>query len=35
MEKWGQTLADPRVVSVEAADVGSPERLLAFYTIAE
>jgi hypothetical protein len=35
MEKWGQTLADPRVLSVEAADAGSRERFLALYTIAE
>ena len=35
MEKWGQTLADLRVLSVEAKDARSRERFLALYMIAD
>lgn len=35
MEKWGQALADLRVLSVEAKDARSRERFLALYMIAD
>ena len=35
MEKWGQSLADLRVLSVEAKDARSRERFLALYMIAD
>jgi hypothetical protein len=35
MEKWGQVLADLRVLSVEAKDARSRERLLALNMIAD
>ena len=35
MERWGQTLADLRVLSVEAKDARSRERFLALYMIAD
>ena len=35
MEKWGQTLSDLRVLSVEAKDARSRERFLALYMIAD
>ena len=35
MKKWGQDLADLRVLSVEAKDVRSRERFLALYMIAD
>ena len=34
MEKWGQTLADLRGLSVEARDARSRERFLALFMIA-
>ena len=35
MEKWGQSLADLRVLSVEAKDARSRERFMALYMIAD
>ena len=35
MERWGQTLADLRALSVEAKDTRSRERFLALYMIAD
>lgn len=35
MEKWGQSLADLRLLSVEARDKRSRERFLALYVIAD
>lgn len=35
MEKWGQSLADLRLLSVEARDKRSRERFLALYMIAD
>ena len=35
MQKWGQTLADLRVLSVEARDARSRERFLALYMIVD
>lgn len=35
MERWGQTVADLRVLSVEAKDARSRERFLALYMIAD
>lgn len=35
MEKWGQTLADLRGLSVEAKDARSRERFLALFMIAD